>query len=189
MISVSSPMFVAGRVAHPHRHLRRRDTSARGGVLSPNVRSWLTTSSAPGPATSVTFGLLGSGIDGKRLELHRVLVVHVDGLERADQRVHVVAGQRAVGLDVAQHVVGDLDGEERVAQALADRDARELADEVLLARDAVEVGAHVEQPPAQARLLIEDRAVRVEDLHVARPHVFERLAAVERVRTRDRWGG
>ena len=61
-----------------------------------------------------------------------------------------------------------------------DRDARELADEVLLARDTVEVGAHVEQAPVLARVGIDDRTVRIEDLHAPRPDVLERFAPVER---------
>ena len=155
-------------------------TLGAGGVLSPNVRSWLTRSSAPGPGTSVTFGLLGSGTVGSVSNCTEFWSFTSMVL---NARINAFTSSRVSdwsALMSPEHVVGDLDREEGVAQALADRDAGELADEVLLARDAVEVGAHVEQPPALARIRIEDRAVRVEDLHVPRPDVFERLAAVER---------
>ena len=131
------------------------------GVLSPNVRSCSIIARRRGRGTSVTFGLAGIGHDGQRLEAHRVLVVHVDGLERADQRVHVVAAERLVGLDVARarcrRARRARNGSLRLFEIARPASLRM---NVCWRGDAVEVGAEVEQAPVLAGVGIDDRPVR-----------------------------
>ena len=92
----------------------------------------------------------------------------VEAAEGAAQVDDVVGGQQVVDGDRVEPGVDEAVERDRVAHALVDRAAQRPDDEVLLPADPAEVGGRVGAPAAVLVALV-----------VARPHVGQRLVAVE----------
>ena len=105
-------------------------------------------------------------VEGQRLQ---GVVVEVP--ELAAELEEVVDAEAVVHLDGFGGHVHDVAEQQRVAEALGDRAGHGLADEVLLAGDAAQVGGAVEDPLALGRA----------ELEVAGAGVGQRLLGVERV--------
>ena len=159
---------VAARpVDHVDRHLRRGRQRLGGGGAERVERGEHRVGVGGGDHA---VGVVGVGHHRQRDHLQRGGVVHVDGAERLDQLVDLGAAQGLVGGHELEHVVGEVEREERVTEALRDGQTREPSDEALLAGDALEVGPAVVGPPVVA-VLVDDVAVGIGDLEVAGPHV------------------
>ena len=136
-------------VEHADLDLCRQDRGRAGCVVAERAQLVRPSRRHPRPARGCR-GPLGRA-DGMRLELHRVRVVHVDGTERVDQRVHLVAATRFVELRCRERAVGDSSARNGSPRLLGDREPGELPDELLLPLDAVEVGGVLVRPAPTGR--------------------------------------